>query len=125
MRLRLLDTDLAVCRLTAGEPLPAWFALDAPVSCAMRRGDELSLVCASSRVPDGVVAERGWRAFEVAGPLDLAMTGVLAALAGTLARAEVPVFALATYDTDVLLVRTEHADRAAAAFERDGHDVER
>jgi len=53
----------------------------------------------------GAEISRGWRGFRVVGPLDLGTVGVLAALAGALARTGIPVFALSTFDTDYLLVR--------------------
>ena len=124
MRLRILDTTLAVCRLDGDAPLPAWFALDAPAACAMRRDGELSLVCRDALVPaEGVTAERPWRALEVAGPLDFSLTGILASLATTLAEAEVSIFALSTYDTDVILVREAQLDAAVSALRGAGHDV--
>jgi hypothetical protein len=110
-------------RLGAADGLPDWFALDAPFSGALRRGDELSLVCREERVPGGALAERGWAALEVAGPMDLALTGVLAGLAAPLADAGVPVFALATYDTDVVLVPGARLEQAVAALRGAGHDV--
>lgn len=64
-------------------------------------------------------------ALEVAGPLDFALTGVLAGLAVPLAEAGVSIFALATYDTDVLLVREAQLDAAIAALRAAGHDVSR
>jgi len=69
------------------------------------------------------VAERGWRALEVAGPLDLTMTGVMANLAGALAGAGVSLFAVSSYDTDVLLVREAQLAAAVAALRAAGHDV--
>ena len=122
--LRVLDGAFAVCRLDAGDAaLPAWFALDAPFATATRRGDELSLVCREDAVPGDVLAERGWRALEVEGPMDLALTGVLARIAGPLAAADVPVFALATYDTDVVLVPGARLEAALTALRGAGHDV--
>jgi hypothetical protein len=59
----------------------------------------------------------------VQGPLDLTLTGVLAALAGALAEAGVSLFAVSTYDTDYLLVRQKDLDRAAAALRAAGHTV--
>ena len=89
----------------------------------MRRGPELSLVCAAGAVPDGVAADRGWRALELEGTQDLTLTGVLAGLARPLAQAGVPVFALATYDTDVVLVPVARLADAAAALRAEGHRV--
>jgi len=123
VNLVLLPPRLAVCRLDAGVSLPPWFALEAPVSAAIVRDDELTLVCPEEAVPDAVVAERGWRALEVAGPLDFSLTGILAAVAAPLAEAGVSIFALATYDTDVVLVRAERLDDAIAALRAAGHHV--
>jgi hypothetical protein len=88
----------------------------------IRTAAEVTVVCAD--VPDGVRAERGWRALAVEGPLDLALTGVLASLAGPLADAGVPIFALATFDTDYVLVLATAADAARAALEAAGHRID-
>ena len=124
MHLRALDGTYAVCRLDGDAPLPAWFGLSAPLAAAVRRGDELSLVAPDEAVPDGVTAETGWRALEVEGPLDFELTGVIAGLGTALARAGISVMPLATYDTDVILVRADRLEDAAAALRGAGHTVE-
>jgi len=123
MNLALLDTTLAVCRLDPAEGLPRWLTLAPPLTAAVVREGELTVVAPQNAVPDGVVAERGWRALEVAGPLDLTMTGVMADLAGALAGAGVSLFAVSSYDTDVLLVREAQLAAAVAALRAAGHDV--
>ena len=114
---------LALCRLNAEGGLPPWFAFDGPFSAALRREDELTLVARDETVPDLEAADRGWRALEVDGPLDLSLTGILADLARALADHGVPVFALATVDTDVLLVREERVGDAVEALRAAGHAV--
>ena len=121
--LRVLDGRWAVVRLDPDDGLPAWFELGAPFSAAVRRDGELSLVCPEDAVPADAVAERDWAALEVAGPLDLALTGILAGIAGPLGTAGVPVFALATYDTDVVLVPAARVQDALGALREAGHDV--
>ena len=123
MHLRALPGTFALCRLDGAEELPAWFELTPPLAGAIRRGEELSLVAPAEAVPSGVVAEHGWRALEVAGPLAFEMTGVMADLAGALAAAKISVMPLATYDTDVVLVRDERLQDAAAALRDAGHTV--
>ena len=88
-----------------------------------RTPDELSVVCAADAVPAGVRAERGWKALAVDGPLAFELTGILAGLTGVLARAGVPLFALSTHDTDLLLVREADLERAVAALRAAGHEV--
>lgn len=122
LRLRTLPERLAICRLEAGAPLPHWGPRGRLWSIT-RTPDELSLVVPEEHVPPQVRAERGWRALAVEGPLDLSLTGVLAGLAGALAQAGVPLFALSTFDTDILLVREGQLRRAIEALEQAGHTV--
>ncbi|HTS79084.1 MAG TPA: ACT domain-containing protein [Myxococcaceae bacterium] len=124
MRLRLLPGRLAVARLPGTSALPPW--ADGPgLVCIVRRGEvELSVTCLEARVPSDVRAERGWRAFEVEGPIDFQVVGLLHALSGPLARAGISLFAVATFDTDLLLVREEAVARAAEAFREAGHAVD-
>lgn len=123
LRLRVLPGTLAVARLPGPAAVPGWADGPGLVSITRRAG-ELSLVCAEERVPPDVRAERGWRALEVQGPIDFQEVGVLHALTGPLARAAVSVFAIATFDTDVVLVREETLERAVEALRAAGHAVE-
>jgi uncharacterized protein len=111
---------LAVCRLPADAPLPAWvFHAGATLFSVTRTPDELSIVCDQDDVPPSVeLVERGWRAFQLRGPIPFDVVGVIARLSGALADAGVPVFVVSTYDTDLVLVRERDEDRAAGALSR-------
>lgn len=79
--------------------------------------DEISLVCREGDVPENTIRkETGWIAYRITGQLDFALTGILARLTGALAGAEVPVFAISTYDTDYLMVRRDDQTRAETAL---------
>ncbi len=121
LHLTLLRESLAICRLDSRAALPAW-ATGAFVAIA-RTPDELSIVCADAAVPRDVQAERDWRAFAVAGPLDFALTGILAAIVAPLSEAGVPIFAISTFDTDYVLARNADVSRAIAALRAAGHRV--
>ncbi len=105
LRLTLLEERLAICRLEPHQALPAWFPGKGRIASMTRTEEELSLVVNDADLPTDVQAERRWRAFKVQGPLDFALTGVLAKLSGALAEAGISLFALSTYDTDYVLVR--------------------
>ena len=119
--LQLLVGAYAVSRLSPDEPIPKWARGE--LLALVRTPDELSIVSAAGAVPESVRSESGWRALKVAGPLDFSLVGILAALTGTLARAEIAVFSLSTFDTDYLLVREWDLERALRALESDGHRV--
>jgi uncharacterized protein len=117
LTLSIVPSVFAVCRLDPASPLPSWATPDGFMAI-VRTAEELSIVCAEQAVPAGVICQRGWRGLKVAGPLDFALTGVLASLAGPLAEAGVSIFAISTYDTDYLFVRGEQFDIAIATLRR-------
>ena len=122
MKLRRRPEVLAIARLDAAAPWPAW-ALESPFAALTRTGEELSLVVFADRVPVGVPCEGPWRALQVAGPLDFALVGILAELTTTLAQAHISLFALSTFDTDYLLVKEDRFEAACAALQAAGHEI--
>ena len=121
--LTVLPDALAVVRLAAGANLPTWSAQGAFFSVT-RTSDELSIVCSARQVPAGVAAQTGWRALKVAGPFALSEVGVLAALAEPLAKANVSIFVISTFDTDYLLVAETQLAAAIAALREAGHQIQ-
>ncbi|MFI6291147.1 ACT domain-containing protein [Nonomuraea sp. NPDC050790] len=122
MELLLLGREYSVCRLPAGSappPPPATAELHALTVTA----EEVSVLCRSGQEPPGAEVERGFSALRVAGALDFSLVGILAALTAPLAEARVPVFALSTFDTDYLLVRTADLPEAKAALLAAGHTI--
>ena len=113
---------LAAVRLPAGAEIPEW-AESSSVFSITATATETSLVCAGRSVPKKVRHEKPLTAFEVVGPLDFGVAGVLVALLGPLADEGMSVFPLSTYDTFWILVRTADADRAEETWRRSGHTV--
>ena len=114
---------LAVVRLGPGSEIPSW-ATSSTLFSVTATASETSLVCHASTVPRKARREGPFVAYEVAGPLDFALTGVLSALLAPLAEAQVSVFALSTFDTDWILVRSDAAQPAEDAWQAAGHTVE-
>jgi len=124
--LDLLPEEYAVCRLPAGSALPASLSSgpdDKSVISVTWAPDELSIICPADRVPADATIEAAWRCLRVVGPLDLALTGVLASLAGPLAEARVNIVAFSTYDTDYLLVPAVRLSEAVHTLTAAGHRV--
>ena len=122
MNLTVLPDSLAVCRLSPAADVPNWAMIGEFVSIT-HTAAELSIVCAEENVPPDVKADREWRALKVEGPLDLALTGVLASLANPLAEAQINVFAVSTFDTDYLLVKGYNLTRACNVLRQAGNAV--
>ena len=114
----------AVCRLDAQAAVPAW-AKGAEFISITRTASELSIVCQEDTLPAEISAERNRRLMRIEGPLAFSLTGVLASVTAPLARAEISIFAVSTYETDYLLVSDKDLQKATEVLEAAGHPVRR
>lgn len=89
-----------------------------------KTGEENSLVCETSRVPANTTErEDDWRALRVAGKLDFALVGILAELSAVLARRNIGIFAVSTYNTDYIFLKNARFEEAVSALEKAGYPV--
>jgi hypothetical protein len=121
--LQLLKGSFSVHRLSPQAEVPK-AVLDCPFFAVMRTREELSLVLPEEIDIRSDASESGWACFQVLGPLDFNLVGILSTLTAVLAEARVPVFALSTFDTDYLLVKRERVQAAVEAFETAGYIIE-
>ena len=125
--LEVLPGDYAICRLPAGSPFPAGLieaAIAGPdVISVTWTPEEVSILCPADRAPDGASVETPWRCLRVAGPVQLALTGILASIVSPLAEARVNIFAFSTFDTDYVLVPAVRLNEALAALNAAGHRI--
>ena len=124
----------AVCRLLPTAPIPAWADGRDDFCAITRTRDELSIICPQAVLPMTSTAEitaeieaievaRDWVVLRVEGPFAFDVTGVLAALSTVLAAAGVVLLAVATYQTDYLLVKDDQLQQAQRALAAAGHHV--
>jgi len=117
----VLDAGFTVHRLEPGAS-PPQAVLSSRFYALTKTEYELSIVCASDIDVGSERAETGWSCLKVLGPLDFSLTGVLAGLTTALANAGISVFALSTYDTDYMLVKTASLARAVQTLQAAGYD---
>ena len=123
LTLVLLPDTFTIHRLPPATPLPETLYRSNFFSIT-QSADELSIVCESTIKIDSRKQEEGWSCLRVEGVLDFDLTGILADLSGILAEAGISLFAISTYDTDYLLVKTETLTDAVAALRDAGHTVQ-
>ena len=121
MELQVLDGDYAVWKLALDSETPVWDGRH--FLSVTRSQDELSVVSLAAHAPADAEVEAGWACLQVKGPLSFELTGVLAALSGPLAEAEIPIFVVSTFDTDYLLVHGQNLNRARQTLAAAGHTV--
>jgi hypothetical protein len=83
-----------------------------------RTDEALSIVSSSSVVLNSERSETGWACLKVLGPLDFSLTGILADISKVLAKAGISIFAISTFDTDYILLKSEKLQSAKTALQK-------
>ncbi|WP_288226068.1 ACT domain-containing protein [uncultured Enterococcus sp.] len=86
--------------------------------------EEISLVSATDHVPaDTLNRKDDWRGLKIEGVLDFSLVGILAKIASLLADAQISIFAISTYNTDYILIKSDRYDDAVAVLQEGGYTV--
>ena len=121
-KLAVLSPEFTIHRMHASHQIPA--SLLAEEFCWIGRTDEeLSIVCNASIEIASDIRDDGWSCIKVLGPLDFSEVGILANISTVLAKASISIFALSTYDTDYILVKSEQVKKASSALTSSGYEI--
>lgn len=120
MKLKKLPYNLTVCKL----PNFDTFDFNTDFYFFARTDEEISLVCRTEDTPAfAVEREDGWRAFRIEGILDFSLIGIISELSGILAKNEIGIFAVSTYNTDYILVKEDNYNKAIKVLDDNGYKV--
>lgn len=121
MKLKKLPYELTVCKIERLSEINQ----DADIYFVGKTDEELSLVCRTEDTPDETVErDDGWRGFRIEGVLDFSLIGILSKLSTILAENKIGIFAVSTFNTDYILVKTENFERAMYVLSKEGYEVE-
>lgn len=121
MKLFLLKYHFTICQIDDMRAVD-W---NAPFCFAARTDEECSLVCPEEYVPANTkVRDDGWRAMRIEGVLDFSLVGILARIAGLLAKAGIPIFAVSTYNTDYVLLKEDKLPSAIETLLANGYQMQ-
>jgi len=121
-KLHYLEGTYAVVRLAPSSAVPVW-ADGAGFVSITRTDDELSIVCRTERVPQGLQAAASWACFKLQGPFAFDETGVVLSVIEPLSKNGVGIFVVSTYDGDHILVQSADVGRSVALWQAAGHQV--
>ncbi|HTI15786.1 MAG TPA: ACT domain-containing protein [Dictyobacter sp.] len=121
--LSVLPEHYAICQLAADAPTPDWAQTQSSFVSITRTTEELSIMCPQKVVPEDVTCERNWRGLKIEGPFELSSLGILASVVTPLSGAGMSVFAVATYNTDHILIKEHELERAITILQQDGHTI--
>ena len=120
MELKALDIDFSICKILDTSQVnfddEYWFLC--------KTDEELSLVCQSIYIPKNTSKrDDGWRAFRIQGILDFSMVGILSKISTVLAENKIGIFAVSTYNTDYILVKSQNFHLALEALKQAGYSI--
>ncbi|GHF93539.1 ACT domain-containing protein [Thalassotalea marina] len=122
LTLKLLDKVFTIHSLPVDSAIPtAVFSAD--IYFIAKTFEEVSIVLPSSVNIVSDDSEPDWQALEVVGPLDFTLTGILSSISSVLANNNISIFAISTFDTDYILVKTNKIEAAIAALRNNNYQV--
>ena len=117
LNLSVLEDSFTIHRLPQNNEIPKQ-VFEGQFYSVSKTDEELSIVCSSSVLLDSESSEAGWSCIKVLGPLDFSLTGILANISAVLAKTEISIFAISTFDTDYILVKSEKLQTAKTALQK-------
>ena len=120
MKLEILQPTFTVCKVP---DISAIDFTDAFYFIA-KTDEELSVVCASTAIPENASQiDNDWKAFRIQGVLDFSLIGILAKITNILAEHKISVFAVSTYNTDYILIKSENFLKAIDVLKNNGYEI--
>ena len=86
--------------------------------------NELSVACSEFIEVQSLQSSKGWKCIKVKGPLDFNLTGIFAGISDILAQVNISIFAISTFDTDYILVRSQDLSSARTKLRKAGYKFE-
>ena len=121
LNILILKDVYAIYRLEPDATVPA-DVYNSGFYSIIKTPHELSIIC---KQYDHLLQEspvnKDWRILVVQGPLDFSLVGIMAEISGILAKANISIFTLSTYNTDYILVKNNDIQRAIDSLKTDGH----
>lgn len=118
--LKVLEETFAIHSLDVDKDIPA-NVLKCELFFIGKTLDELSIVVPQSLTIPAVETDFDWRVLEVLGPLNLTLVGIMSEISGVLAKANVSIFVVSTFETDFVLVKESQLDTAKSALTNAGY----
>lgn len=121
MELEIIEDEFAICKINDLQEIDF-----SDEFCFVGKTDEeLSLVCTLKYLPENYLeCNKGWRGFRIQEKLEFNLIGIISKISSILSEAQIGIFAVSTYDTDYILIKKEHFQRALEILKIYGYGVQ-
>lgn len=120
MKLKKLSYELTVCKVKSTADLD----LEREFYFIGKTDEEISLVCKSEDTSEETIErDDGWKGFYIQGVLDFSLIGILSKISGILAQNKIGIFAVSTFNTDYILVKSENFERALKILAEERYEI--
>ncbi len=120
LQLSILESFFTIHRFSTNHEIPNQI-YESQFYSINKTDEELSIVCSSSTQVNSEKSDTDWSCIKIEGPLDFSLTGILAKISTILAEAEISIFAISTFDTDYILVKSEKLPFAKKVLLKSGY----
>ena len=120
MEIKRIDYSFSICKVEDYSEIN----FDSEYYFIGRTDEECSLVCLTENVPDNVIErDDDWKAFRIQGVLDFSLIGILSEISTLLAKNQIGIFAVSTYNTDYILTKTCNYNKALRVLSDAGYEI--
>lgn len=121
MKIQVLKYDFAICKIKSIDTN----ILNHEFCFIGKTDEEISLVCPIDAIPKNIeTLNSGWKAFRISGELDFSLIGIIAEISALLAKKDISIFAVSTFNTDYVLVKCEKLNLALSVLKSAGYEIE-
>ena len=121
--LSVLSETFTIHKLSLNASIPEGI-LKSNYYSVIKTENKLSVVCSEVIKVQSLQNSKRWKCIKVKGPLDFNLTGILASISDILRKGNISIFAISTFDTDYILVRTHDFSSATTKLRQAVYKLE-
>lgn len=120
VKIKKIEYDFSVCKVKDFSKVN----LQSEYCFIGKTDEENSLVCITEHIPDNIIErDDGWKAFRIQGTLDFSLIGILSKISSLLAENNIGIFAVSTFNTDYILVKSENFKKALEVLSKNEYEI--
>ncbi len=121
LKLKILDGLYAVCQV--GENFKDFDLENKDFFSITKTEDEVSVVMLQDKIKSEIKAEKDWKILKIEGILDFSLIGILSKISSILAKNQISIFVISTFNTDYILIKEEKIEEAISILTQEEYEV--